>query len=127
RVGRRETLLVRRAAAPETELAHAVLESGPHGVGEQDEADLAGGEGRVAPGLVAGLGAGEAEAVQGGHRLPVDLQEPQPQPAAVEGQPGELAVEGRRRQERRLAAAPAGAVQVEQGVEVAVEPVATST
>ena len=97
-VGGREPLLVGGAAAEEAELAQPVLEGRAHGVGKQDEADLPARERRVAPGLVARLGPGEAEAVQRRDRLPGTLEEPQPQPAAVERQPGEVAMErGRRR------------------------------
>ena len=103
-------------------------------MGEKDKADAEPVPGGVAARLVVPLDPAEAEPVPRRHGCVADFEEPEPQPTALEGGRGEVAVERREPDERRLAPRPAFAVQVEEDVEVApeigatlAEPVAETT
>src|SRR5438552_2646170 len=121
-VGVGEPVLERLRAAEEAVLAHAVVECGADRVREQHEADRLVAAHRVAPRLVVRLDVAEAQAVPGGARPAVELEEPEPEPSARERAGGELAVERLSpAAERRRASAPDRAVKREQRVEVRVQ------
>src|SRR6201999_1383713 len=75
-------------------------------------------ETRVAAGLVERLDPAEAEPVPGSRRALVELGDPERQPAALQGDRREVAVERLRGQEGGPLAAPAPRVQLEERVEV---------
>jgi hypothetical protein len=75
---------------------------------------------RIAAGLVVPVGIREAEPVPRRHRVTIDLQEPQAEPPAFERTAGELPME--RPLGDELGARPSCGVEVEQDVEVSIEP-----
>jgi len=87
---------------------------------EQEEADRQWLVRRVSTRLVVATHLRDDVTQPRGNRSPVELEQPEPQPAAVERGAGDVTVE-RRVGEVRLVRAPAGTVQREQRVEVAVE------
>ena len=89
-------------------------------MGHEDEADRVPVQGRVAAGLVVAADRADLEAVPCGDRPAVQLEQPEPQPAAPEGLPRQLSVEGRVAEVGRRGA-PARPVEGEQRVEVTVE------
>src|SRR3989442_4538547 len=120
RVRVREAVLVALTSAQEAVLNHPVFEGRLDRVREQDETDGGAVPRRIAAGLVAAFHAGEAQTVPGCHGSPVELEKPEPKPAARECASRELAMESGLRRELR-AFAPVRAMQREQGVKVCLE------
>jgi peptidoglycan/xylan/chitin deacetylase (PgdA/CDA1 family) len=116
----REARLERLVPSPEAVLPRPLRDRGADRVGHEDEADRVAIECRVAAGLVVAARRTHLEAVPGGDRAAVELEQPEPQPAAPERFPGELSVE-RRVAEVGRRRAPARAVEREQRVEISVE------
>src|SRR5204862_4884317 len=113
----REPVLEVLVAPQQTVLAHPVLERLADRVREQDEADSLPLQGGVAAGLVVRLDSGEPIAEPGPGRPAVELHDPEPQPAPLERELGEVAVKRFGVREPR-AARPARAVELEQEVEI---------
>src|SRR2546428_2099332 len=88
---------------------------------EQHEAHALPLQGRVSARLVIRLDSGEAVPEPRPGRRAVELEDPGPQPAALESARGEVPVEGLGGGEPRTAR-PAGSVQIEEHVQVLVEP-----
>src|SRR5262249_53440895 len=121
RVAARDPVLVALRPAEEAVLARPVAERLPERVREDDQTDGRPLPFRIAAALVVRLDPGEAEAVPSGRRALVDLEEPEPQPTALERpmceRTVELAVPCRER-----GAGPPRRVQGEERLEIGIEP-----
>src|SRR6266545_1821452 len=87
---RRESVLVTLAALEQPVLEESVGDGFSDRVGEQDECGGLVIDGGVTSRLVVALGMSEAESIPRGDRSPVELEEPEPQPALLSGDFGEL-------------------------------------
>src|SRR5829696_2047219 len=121
RIRVREAALERLAAAEEPVLPHAVAGRLADRVREQDEPDGRVAVREVATRLVVRLDASEAEPVPGRRGTPVELEEPETEPATLERDVRELDMELAPAEERRVSAPP-GCVKPEEEREVVVEP-----
>src|SRR5207302_6135512 len=123
RVLARKAVLVLLAAAEEPVLLDAVLARRADRMRQEDKTDRGAVPRRVAARLVEALGAREAEPVPRRDRPALDLEEPEPEPAPLAGQRGELEVEGplARPVEGRRALVPARRVEREERRELVLQ------